>query len=153
MDFVKPGKHVYLVRSRLEGKLVQSVNKFLVSVRAHEIPVVQAQAAQEAASTSEELHYKSRTEQHSVFTGLIPDNNETLLQCLKHDLVHLKLERLVDDEKIRIGLNSVLKENYDVVRDIFVCLQTRSTGYPDIDHGTMLAFLQDLKLEVPFSQV
>ncbi len=76
-----------------------------------------------------------------MFTGLLSDNSETLLQCLKHDLIHLKIERLVDDEKSRIGLESVLKENYDVVRDIFVYLQARSHAYPDIDDASFLQFL------------
>lgn len=62
----------------------------------------------------------------------------------------MKLERFIDDEKDRKIIDQVIKENFDIIKDVCFYLRSHSTGYPLMDHETLYnKVLSKLSLESP----
>lgn len=60
-----------------------------------------------------------------------------MAQCCRNDLVKLKMERFVEDEKDRRLCEQVFRENFEVIRDIMYMLRSNSDVFPLITYDTI----------------
>ena len=69
-----------------------------------------------------------------VFKNFVRDTPEIMAACISHDARLMRIDKIcegrVDEEKV---IDKQVRINYQVIKDIFTILQSRSRTYPFVD--------------------
>ena len=172
IDWVKPGRHVYAIEhtpepiysgdeAEKEGKMLEEmrakiakqkglgkkadetfyVHEMLAGFRTDDVPPFC-----KTRSVRQVLHdfYKPKP----VFKNFVKDTPEILASCMNNDARLLRIDKIcegrADEEKI---IDKQVRINYQVIKDIFTLLQSRSKTYPYVDTFAFRHyFIRDLGL-------
>ena len=83
-----------------------------------------------------------------ILRGVQIDNPDTLAQCLRSDLIFLKLEASIPDEKDRKLTEQVFREHYEIIKKIHGYVKSQSAVYPQVDQQTLNTHFYE-KLNLP----
>jgi len=127
--FLRPGKHQYVVRAPA-GDLVQY--SCLCDVRDEDFP----ESLLFNEDLPQDVQEKKFVRATSIFADFKVDNETLLAQCFRHDSRHWKVGRLTRNaEDLELAFE-ILKENYQLLKDIFQTTMATSR-YPYV---TLLDF-------------